>query len=139
MATRWYATEMNRRLLGIDYGTKRVGVAVSDEEGRIAFPKTILPNDTYLLGSITELCSEEKVQGIVLGESRDYKNDPNPLLDGIMLFKERLARATKLPIYLEPEFMTSAQATHIQGKSANIDASAAALILQSFIDRRQHS
>ncbi len=130
---------MNRRLIGIDYGTKRVGIAVSDEEGRMAFPKTVLPNDTYLLGSITEMCSDEKVQGIVLGESRDYKNNPNPLLDGIMLFKERLAYATSLPIYLEPEFMTSAQAEHIQGKKADIDASAAALILQSFLDRGQHS
>lgn len=129
---------MNRRLLGIDYGTKRVGIAVSDEDGRMAFPKTVLQNDTYLLGSITELCEEEKVQGIVLGESRDYKNNPNPLLDGIILFKERLARATGLSVYLEPEFMTSAQAAHIQGKKADIDASAAALILQSFLDREQH-
>lgn len=129
---------MNRRLLGIDYGTKRVGIAVSDEDGRMAFPKTVLQNDTYLLGSITELCEEEKVQSIVLGESRDYKNNPNPLLDGIILFKERLARATGLSVYLEPEFMTSAQAAHIQGKKADIDASAAALILQSFLDREQH-
>ena len=127
---------IGNRFLGIDYGIKRVGVAISDEEGRIAFPKTVLQNDTYLLGSIKQFCDDENIVGIVIGESKDYKGKPNSIMEDIWYFKKMLENDKAVPVYLEPEFMTSVQARHIQGNIKNLDASAATIILQSFLDKR---
>jgi len=124
------------KYLGIDYGSKRVGVAVSDGDGSMAFAKSVLPQDKMLVGTIAALCKEEGIQEIVIGESRDYKGAENPIMEKISAFRKELAEATGLPTHLEPEFMTSAAAEHIQGKTAMHDASAAALILQSYLDKK---
>ena len=123
------------KYLGIDYGSKRVGVAVSDEMGKFAFAKAVLVNDRMLLMAIRKICTEEKVEMIVLGESKDYQGEDNPIMKRILKHKNELEAELGLPVHLEPEFMTSAQAEHIQGKTAMHDASAAALILQSYLDR----
>ena len=52
------------RYLGIDYGSKRVGIAISDASGKIAFPREVLPNDKNLLTRIADLCAKEKVEAI---------------------------------------------------------------------------
>ena len=61
------------RYLGIDYGKRRVGVAISDGDGRLAFPETVLANDKNLVENFKKICAENKVGVIVLGESRDLK------------------------------------------------------------------
>ena len=53
------------RLLGIDYGTKRVGIAVSDEAGQIAFPKEVLKNDNLLLSKIGDICKNDKKEFVI--------------------------------------------------------------------------
>lgn len=126
------------KYLGIDYGSKRVGVALSDDGGSLAFPKTVLAAGNGLLEEIQKLCREEGVGGIVIGESRDYKGAPNPIMKEVAAFKAELETATGLQVVYEPEFMTSAAAEHIQGKTAKHDASAAALILQSFLDKQKN-
>ena len=125
------------KYLGIDYGSKRVGIAVSDGNGSMAFAKAVFPQDKMLVGTIAELCRNEEAGEIVIGESRDYKGAENPIMAKISAFKEELAVATGLPIHFELEFMTSAAAEHIQGKTDMHDASAAALILQSYLDKRK--
>jgi len=65
------------RFLAIDYGSKRVGIAISDEEGKMAFPYKILPNDMALLDSIHNICGEEEVSASMLCESRDLAGHPN--------------------------------------------------------------
>ena len=123
------------KYLGIDYGVKNVGIAVSDDGGNLAFAKTVLKNDKNLLENVAKLCVAEKISAIILGESLDFKGEPNPLLKAILNFKRKLATRTELPIFLEPEFLTSAEAEHLQGKDVKIDASAAALILKSYLDK----
>ena len=66
------------RLLGIDYGHKKVGLALSDEGGRFAFPHNTWPNDKFLVGKIKELCARK--DWIVVGESLDLSGRPNPLM-----------------------------------------------------------
>ena len=138
------------KYLGIDYGSKNVGVAVSDEEGRLAFPKIVLDNDKNLFGSIMEIVDEEKIEAIVLGESVDFAGEPNPIMKQIVPFKERLEKESDLSVYFQKELFTSAEADKIQGqplrnirkgerkeKSVGLeknDASAAALILRSYLD-----
>ena len=122
------------RYLGIDYGTKRVGVAISDEAGEFALPFLVLPNDKKLLTAMTAICREKNIGTIVIGESKNFAGEDNPLQEKINQFKKELEQIVGLPVELEPEFFTSAEAARLQGKNAKLDASAAALILKSFID-----
>jgi len=125
------------RLIGIDYGKRNIGVSLSNEEGRMAFPVSVLNNDTSLVSSLEEICRNEKVGGIVLGESLDFEGKPNPIMKKILSFKKQLEEKLDLPVYFEPEFMTTKEASHIQGKGSQIDASAATIILQSFLDKNK--
>ncbi|MDO8493168.1 MAG: Holliday junction resolvase RuvX [bacterium] len=125
------------RLMGIDYGGKRVGVALSDETGRFAIPHGVLQNDSELLNHLLKLCVKERVGKIVLGRSLDYKMQPNEIMAKIETFKTELELASNLPVEYENEFMTTMEAERLQGKGNKIDASAAALILKSYIDRQR--
>ena len=123
------------RLLGIDYGKKRVGIALTDDRGLMAFPKAVLPNDNFLITELAAMVKSQDVARIILGESKDFKMIDNPIMSQIKMFKDQLELATGIEVTYEPEMLSSHQATHFQGKNAMIDASAAAIVLQSYIDR----
>src|SRR3989344_10670 len=141
------------RHLGIDFGTKRVGVALSDEAGKIAFAHAVVSSDKNAVLEITEMCRKNKVEGIVLGESKNYKGEPNLLMKKVAEFKRLLEKETKLPVRFEPEYLSSAEAERMQpgykfkpsrsafrpkrseSEEIALDASAAAVILQSYLDR----
>lgn len=126
------------RLLGIDFGRKRVGIALSDEDRKIAFPKFVYSNDKKLVGRIAEYCKENSVAGIVLGESKNFKGEDNPVMKDILKFKKIVEAETSLPIFMEPEFMTSSEAVKMRAEGDSgemLDASAAAVILQSYLGK----
>lgn len=125
------------RLLGIDYGSKRVGLALSDESGVFAFPYSVVPGGKNAVPLVAQVCKENAVEKIVIGESLDYKGNPNKIMPAIIQFAELLGAATQIPVVFEREFLTTREASHIQGEHASIDASAAALILKSYIDRQR--
>jgi len=122
------------RILGIDYGTKRIGVAISDEARQFAMPLSVLTHSPQLVAEIEKIALDNETREIVLGESRDYKGLPNKILLDSMEFKDDL-ESRGFKVVFEPEFMTSVQAERFQGKNEMSDASAAALILQSYLDR----
>lgn len=141
------------RFLGIDYGTKRVGLAISDEKGVIAFPKEIILNDAKIFGKIEKILQNDSVGGIVVGESVNFGGEPNMLSVRIEIFIKELKKRHSLPIYKEKEFLTTIEArkgvnhkgdANIGGahskvkktKTEKVDASAAALILQRYLDRK---
>ena len=123
------------KLLGIDYGSKRVGIATSDSSGVMAFPKMVLNNDKNLISNIKKICIDEKIEKIVIGDSKDSNMKDNEIMKSIRRFEDVLLREIKMPIEFQLEFMTSQQAILIQGENDMIDASAATIILQSFIDK----
>jgi len=125
------------KLLGIDYGSKRVGVAISDEGIQFALPVSVIPNTPELLTEILKITKGMGVTEVVMGESKNYRGEANTIMAASMEFKKSL-EAHGLTVYLEPEFMTSMNARRFQGKTDLTDASAAALILQSFLDKRQN-
>jgi len=125
------------RLLGIDYGTKRVGLALSDESGFFAFPHSVIKNDKFLLKKVIDICKKESVSIIVIGESVDYKGRCNPIMEEINVFKSILENEIKLPVFFENETLTSMEAERLQGKGSKLDASAAAIILRSYIDKKK--
>ena len=122
------------KYLGIDYGEKRVGVAVSDNEAMVAFPKVVLENDQDLIKKIVEFCIGNEVGAVVIGESKNNKGEDNKINPKIIVFKRDLGNAIKVPIFLEPEFMTSLQVENTFGKTDMLDASAASIILQTYMD-----
>ena len=123
------------RILGIDYGSKRVGIAVSDEAGRFALPVIVLKNSPKLVQEISDFARKNETAEIVLGESKNYKGKPNAIMPESLNLKKDLESAG-FTVHFEPEFMTSENAERFQGKNAMLDASAAALILQSFLDKK---
>ena len=123
------------RLLGIDYGSKRVGIAVSDEAAQFAIPFTVIANTKTLVTEIAEIAEKNQVKEIVMGESKDYKGTANPIMARSLELKKQL-ESKGFIVHLEPEFMTSMQAERLQGKNAKSDSSAAALILQAYLDKK---
>lgn len=128
----------SHKIIGIDYGSKRVGVAISDENNQFGLPLVVIENTPNLLKELEKLTKGYDVQELVMGESKNYKGEANAILEESLKFKRSL-ESCGYKVHLEPEFMTSVNAERFQGKSAMTDASAAALILQSFLDKRRNS
>jgi|SRR3989338_4066795 len=126
------------KILGIDFGTKKIGIAVSGGNGKFGLPKCVLKNNKDLMRNLTKIIQEENILEIVIGESINYKGGENPVMDNIKKFANEIKEKFNLPISFEPEFLTSSQAKNIQDDSDMVDASAAALILQSFLDKRNY-
>lgn len=143
------------RFAGIDYGKKRVGVALSSEDGSLAFPKCTILNDSTFLEKLVGLLREEKVTDVVLGESKDFNGIDNTIMKDVRMLTEQLV-ASGFKTHLEPEFMTSMEAEKVgtsfldrkdansarkikANKVENIDEKAATIILQSFLDRNRKS
>ncbi len=127
------------KFLGIDYGHKRIGLAVSDPSAALAFPFEVVQNGKESAEYIADLCKKELINGIVVGDSKNFKGEDNLIMKEAKLFAELLKIKTGLPVSFEPEIMSSIQAQRLQGRAdeqkKTIDASAAAVILQSFLDR----
>ncbi|MFA6999610.1 MAG: Holliday junction resolvase RuvX [Candidatus Paceibacterota bacterium] len=138
------------KILGVDYGSKRVGLALSDDEASFAFPYKIIPNNMELVDAIHNICGTEEVGAIVLGESHDLSGAPNKIMGSIEEFKRNIEAELDLPVYFQKEFMTTVEARGREGKSVNdarkikkveqktADASAAALILQRYLDKKNN-
>ncbi len=122
------------KILGIDYGSKRVGLATADTDSGMAFPRSVMNNDKDLLKTVLEIVKKEKISKVVLGESKNLDGTENAIMEGIRKFKG-LLEAESVEVVLQPEFYSTYGATRIQGDSDMIDASAAAIILQSYIDQ----
>ena len=121
------------RLMAIDYGEKRVGVASTDETGNFALPRVVLPNDETLIDKILKLKKEEGSEKIIIGESRNFAGAPNLIQGQIEKFKNELESHGVTAVY-HPEILTTIEARQLQGQTEMADASAAALILKSFLD-----
>ncbi|MEK7642288.1 MAG: RuvX/YqgF family protein [Patescibacteria group bacterium] len=124
------------RYLGIDYGDKRVGVALSDEAGEFAFPYIVLKNSKNLVDDVLAIAKKENALKIVVGESLDSDGNPNLIQKDIDKFCLNLKAKSEIPVFLEQEFWTSMHAKKFQGENDDHDASAAAIILQAFLDRK---
>jgi len=123
-------------MIGIDYGTKRVGIAISDESNTLAFPYRVLPNNHLLVEEVVSIVDKEGIEGIVVGESKDFKGEENPVMANARAFVDQLERHTAAPVHFEPEYLTSFHAGHTSAPHLK-DASAAAIILQTFLDKEK--
>ncbi len=125
------------RKMGIDMGTKNVGIALSDESGTMAFPHSVIKNDANLQSNIESIVAAERVAEIVIGHSLDKSGKANSVHQAAEKLMVDLTLTVGLPIHLEPEQYSTQAAVRIQGKDSNTDAAAAALILDSWLRRGQ--
>ncbi len=121
------------KLMALDFGEKRVGVASTDDSGEFALPRLTLPNDAELLDKVLEFKNREGIGRVVIGESKNYSGEANKIMSAVHNFKKELEERG-VEVVFQPEILTTMEARQIQGQTELTDASAAALILKSYID-----
>jgi putative Holliday junction resolvase len=141
------ARRTDLRLLGVDYGRARTGLALSDPEGRLAFPlETLRPRGLDdLAARLAETAAGQDVSGIVLGYPRHLDGRPGDLAGEVEELAERL-RSRGLEVILWDERLTSWEAERLAreapgrkgGRIENLDALAATVLLQSYLDEIRH-
>ena len=125
------------RYLGIDYGEKRVGLALSDREGILGMPyKTISNKD--LINNLKTIIKNENIEFVVVGLPLSLKMQNTSQTDKVVYFKKELEKYVDVPVEFENEFLTSVQAQKNGIENGDIDASSAALILQSYLDSKKY-
>ncbi|MEM7052723.1 MAG: Holliday junction resolvase RuvX [Acidobacteriota bacterium] len=134
------------RTLGIDFGERRIGIAISDPEGRLAVPLKTLERrrDRAAIGALVHLVAEEAVEALVIGEPRGLDGRRGEAAERAVAFGRRLANATGLPLETIDEALTSVAAAErlraagvdLRKHPERIDAVAAQLLLQDALDRR---
>mgnify|MGYP004658045151 FL=1 len=135
------------RIMGLDFGTKTVGVAISDPLMVTAQPVETITRKSanklrQTLARIEELIVENCVELIVLGYPKNMNNTVGERAQACEAFKEDLERRTALPVILWDERMTTVESERIlmaggvrrENRKAVIDQMAAVLILQSYMD-----
>ncbi|MEK7177018.1 MAG: RuvX/YqgF family protein [Patescibacteria group bacterium] len=121
------------KFMAIDYGSKRVGIASTDDSGHFALPRFVWPNDRDLLDKVLKFKDDEGITKVVLGESKNFKGEANQIQKEIENFKNELEKRGVETVY-QTEIFTTMEARQLQGQTEMTDASAAALILKSFLD-----
>ena len=132
------------RLLALDVGSRRIGVALSDELGLLATPHGAIQRRSLRrdLAAIVDLVRDQSVERIVVGLPLGLQGQVTQQTQATHAFADRLREVSPVPIELWDESNTSWEARQIVGsspetrRSGRIDAMAAALILQGYLDQR---
>ena len=132
------------RILALDHGTVRIGVALSDELQMIASPQEFIPAEPFadVLGRIRQLIREREVELILIGMPRNMDGSYGPAADKVREFATALKDAIAIPIKTWDERLTSAQANRAlvaggvrrEKRKEKVDKTAAAILLQSYLD-----
>jgi putative holliday junction resolvase len=126
------------RVLALDYGVARCGVALSDPSGTLATPLPVVerPATRRGLGRIAELVADREVERVVVGLPLTLAGDEGAQASETREFAERLGRRVGVPVELYDERLTTRQAER-SGGSADEDSRAAAHLLEAFLDARR--
>ena len=140
------------RALGIDYGERRIGLALSDATGLLASPWKKVSNDGDVAHAARRIALEIKtlredpdgLDAIVIGLPRRLSGEPNDQTVRVQKFAAALVPHTTIPITFQDERLTSHEADELlagrerdwRKRKQQVDAMAAALILQDFLDHQ---
>jgi putative Holliday junction resolvase len=136
------------RVLGLDLGSKRIGLAISDSEGDFAFPAGTLKSAGRKadVAAVAELIEEREIGQVVIGLPRHMDGRAGPEADAALAFAKALHKATGLEVETIDERWTSVEAERVlkqQGKRSKkvrqeVDAVAASIILRTFLDLQRN-
>ena len=137
------------RVLGLDYGRKRIGVAISDPLGTFAQPETTIEvaNPGEALPELERICAEREVTRVVVGIPLDQNGEPGPMAEEVRRWSEKLADKLDIPIILRDERFSSQWAERVELETrsggnqrkrkrrdkARVDALAAQAILEDYL------
>jgi len=132
------------RILALDHGTKRIGVAVSEETRTIAQPLEYIPAEPFadFLVRLKELLVEKEIDLVLIGLPRNMDGSYGPAAQKVEAFVAVLKTAVTVPIETRDERLTSAQANRVliqarvrrDKRREKVDKMAAAILLQSYLD-----
>jgi putative holliday junction resolvase len=129
--------QTSKNYLGIDYGAKRIGLAVGNTDSKLARPLEALTTEPNgYRQRLAEILLEQSIDELVVGLPRSLDGDETAQTNEVRVFARELA-GFKLPIHFQDEAGTSSLARERAGSKAlkeAIDAEAAAIILQDFLD-----
>ena len=136
------------RYLGLDLGSRTLGVAISDPTGLIASSYTIIRhNEEYdkLISEVDSIVKDKKIDEIVLGLPKNMNNTIGPKGELSYKFKEKIESELNIPVHLIDERLTTKQATDLlisndtsrKKRKKVIDSVAATIILQSYLDKKE--
>ena len=136
------------RVLGIDYGQRRIGLALSDPLGIVAggLPTVTVGSDDEAFAAVAKVVEERGVREIVVGLPRNMNGSIGPQAEKVGAFAERL-RALGKPVHLMDERLTSARANRVmldhgfsrKKRGKHVDRMAAQFILQTWLNARKTS
>lgn len=133
--------------LGVDFGEKRVGIAISDPRGKVSMPLTILQrkDNTYVVNEICQICTSKKVSKIIVGDpGKDGRNQIiSEHSDHLVKHLKQTLRGTDIKIERFSEHFSTSTARHnpVTNKithTKNIDSNAASVMLQGYLDNTQN-
>jgi putative Holliday junction resolvase len=132
------------RIMAIDYGTRRIGLALTDPLFTFAYPFKTLPNDSSFFNELRKIINEQNILKIILGYPLKESGESSSITEEVLKFKKKLENAFKLEVVLKDERYTSSIAKEIINKTVTkkskrrdkglIDKSSAAIILQDYLD-----
>lgn len=135
------------RILALDHGTVRIGVAVSDELGMLAHPLEFLPAEpvSRFLDELKKLLQEREVSLVLVGLPRNMDGSHGPAVQKVQAFVHLLKETIPIPVRTWDERLTSMQAHRLLAESGKrskdrrgrVDSSAAAVLLQSYLDAQE--
>ena len=132
------------RIMGIDYGKKRIGIALSDPLKTFAYSHSTISNDAKRIIMLTKIIQEKSVNKIILGIPDEVKKTKTSIVNEVLKFKEELTAAFSIEVLLWDETYTSViaekkilESVSSRKKRQNkslIDMNSAAIILQEYLD-----
>lgn len=136
-----------QRVLGLDVGTKRIGVALSDLLLITAQPLKVVQRvpEKKAIDEITEICKQHDIEKVVVGLPKNMNGTIGPQAEDCQAFAEKIKEKASVEIFFEDERLSSKQAEGFlaaQGKKYTknkglVDVASAAIILQQYLDRRR--
>lgn len=124
------------RVLGIDYGEKRIGLAISDELGMLARElKIVSPKEFFK--ELAKLVAEFEVEVVVLGWPLNMSGEQTDKTREVAAFKLEVERIAGVPVILIDERWSSKMASNLPGGHKNLDSLAAQIILQNYLDKQK--
>ncbi len=122
------------RILGIDYGEKRIGLALSDEDQKFSFEFEIWDPEKFSK-QIAGLIQEKDIEKIVLGLPINMSGEHTQKTKEVLDFKARLEKLVSVPVELIDERLSSQMASSISGSQKNIDSLAAQIFLENYLNK----
>ena len=125
---------MTKRYLGVDYGDKRIGLAIAEDDVKVARPLQIIePGQQSVTASLGDVVKSEGITDIVLGLPRNLDGDDTAQTGQVRSFAREL-ESLGLPVTFQDEAATSKVARQQYPGKTPIDAEAAAIILQDYLE-----